>query len=131
MASYKKDNSARRAAEKKNIAKERVKAKAYAKADAKREKPEKRSKKNVSAKVAQRDEYASYEEQPVRSNKASGDLEKAYKLVAAQEGISNAQAKTMIDRGLVYAGNRKVMIARGELPTKTEFKIQKIEKVKP
>ncbi len=131
MASYKKDNSARRAAEKKNNAKERVKAKAYAKADAKRENPEKRSKKKVSEKVAQRDAYASYEEQSSGPKRASGDLEKAYKLVAAQEEISNAKAKTMIDRGLVYSGNKKVMIARGELPTKTEFKIQKIEKVKP
>ncbi|MBA1437880.1 MAG: RNA pseudouridine synthase [Epsilonproteobacteria bacterium] len=54
--------------------------------------------------------------------------EKAYKLVAQQEGISNSQAKSMIDRGLVYVGNKKVMIARGEIDTKTVFRIQKIEK---
>lgn len=58
-------------------------------------------------------------------------LDKAYKLVAIQEGISNSQAKSMIDRGLVYVGNKKVMIARGELDTKTIFRIQKVEKVKP
>jgi 23S rRNA pseudouridine1911/1915/1917 synthase len=57
--------------------------------------------------------------------------EKAYKLVAQQEGISNSQAKSMIDRGLVYVGNKKVMIARGELDAKTIFRITKIEKAKP
>ena len=57
--------------------------------------------------------------------------EKAYKLVALQEGVSHSQAKSMIDRGLVYVGNKKVMIARGELDAKTIFKIQKIEKIKP
>ncbi len=58
-------------------------------------------------------------------------MEKAYKLVAAQEGISNSAAKSMIDRGLVYVGNKKVMIARGELNENTNFKIQKIEKIQP
>jgi len=57
--------------------------------------------------------------------------EKAYKLLAIQEGISNSQAKSMIDRGLVYVGNKKVMIARGEIDAKTVFRVQKIEKVKP
>lgn len=57
--------------------------------------------------------------------------EKAYKLLAIQEGISNSQAKSMIDRGLVYVGNKKVMIARGEIDAKTIFRVTKIEKVKP
>jgi len=57
--------------------------------------------------------------------------EKAYKLLAAQEGISNSQAKSMIDRGLAYVGNKKVMIARGEIDTKTMFRTIKIEKAKP
>jgi 23S rRNA pseudouridine1911/1915/1917 synthase len=57
--------------------------------------------------------------------------EKAYKLVAAQEGISNSQAKSIIDRGLVYVGNKKIMIARGELAENTKFKVNKIEKVQP
>ena len=56
--------------------------------------------------------------------------EKAYKLVAMQEGISNSQAKSMIDRGLVYVGNKKVMIARGEIDDKTSFRVTKIEKPK-
>ena len=58
-------------------------------------------------------------------------LEKAYKLLAAQEGISNSEAKSMIDRGLVYASNKKVMIARGDIDTKTVFKVEKVEKIKP
>ena len=45
--------------------------------------------------------------------------EKAYKILALQEGVSNSQAKSMIDRGLVYVGNKKVMIARGEIDSKT------------
>lgn len=56
--------------------------------------------------------------------------EKAYKLVALQEGISNSQAKSMIDRGLVYVGNKKVMIARGEIDDKTTFRVTKVEKPK-
>ena len=57
--------------------------------------------------------------------------EKAYKILALQEGISNSQAKSMIDRGLAYVGNKKVMIARGEIDAKTIFRIIKIEKAKP
>ncbi|MDD2449174.1 MAG: RNA pseudouridine synthase [Sulfurimonas sp.] len=57
--------------------------------------------------------------------------EKAYKILSLQEGISNSQAKSMIDRGLVYVGNSKVVIARGELDAKTVFKVQKVEKIKP
>ena len=57
--------------------------------------------------------------------------EKAYKILALQEGISNSQAKSMIDRGLVYVGNKKVMIARGEIDSKTMFRVIKIEKAKP
>jgi 23S rRNA pseudouridine1911/1915/1917 synthase len=37
----------------------------------------------------------------------------------------------MIDRGLVYVGNKKIMIARGELPENTKFKVHKIEKIQP
>ncbi len=57
--------------------------------------------------------------------------EKAYKILATQVGISNSQAKSMIDRGLVYVGNKKVMIARGEIDEKTVFRIIKIEKATP
>ena len=53
--------------------------------------------------------------------------EKAYKLLAKQEGISNKKAKELIDRGLVYVGNKKVVIARGEIDIKTHFRIDRIE----
>ena len=56
--------------------------------------------------------------------------QKAYKILALQEGVSNSAAKSMIDRGLVYVGNKKVMIARGELDEKTIFRVQKIERAK-
>ncbi|MEA3330946.1 MAG: RNA pseudouridine synthase [Campylobacterota bacterium] len=56
--------------------------------------------------------------------------EKAYKILALQEGLSNSQAKSMIDRGLVYVGNKKVMIARGEIDAKTIFRVIKIERAK-
>ncbi len=56
--------------------------------------------------------------------------EKAYKLLALQEVISNSQAKALIDRGLVYVGNKKVMIARGEIDDRTTFRVEKIEKLK-
>ncbi len=58
------------------------------------------------------------------------EKEKAYKLLAAQENISNKEAKSLIDRGLVYVGAKKLMIARGNIGVKTVFKIQKIEKAK-
>lgn len=58
-------------------------------------------------------------------------LEKAYKILATQEGISNSAGKSMIDRGLVYVGNKKVMIARGEIDAKTVFRVIKIERAKP
>ncbi len=53
--------------------------------------------------------------------------EKAYKILAMQEGISNNNAKSMIDRGLVYVGNKKVVIARGELNADTRFRVIKVE----
>jgi 23S rRNA pseudouridine1911/1915/1917 synthase len=59
------------------------------------------------------------------------EKDKAYKVLALQEGISNSEAKALIDRGLVYAGNSKVMIARGDINIKTKFRIEKIERIKP
>lgn len=52
----------------------------------------------------------------------------AYKLLAQQEGISNNKAKKLIDDGLVSINNEKVLIARAEVPQKTRFSVQKIEK---
>ncbi len=57
--------------------------------------------------------------------------EKAYKILAQQEGISNSSAKSLIDRGLVYVGNKKVMIARGDIDVQTVFRVIKVERPKP
>ena len=50
--------------------------------------------------------------------------DKAYKLLALQEGISNRAAKEMIDQGLVYAKGKKVTVARGNLWVDTAFKVE-------
>ena len=57
-------------------------------------------------------------------------MEKAYKLLALQEGISNKKAKELIDRGLVYVTDRKVKIARADMPNGTNFRVEDIDKVK-
>ena len=57
-------------------------------------------------------------------------MEKAYKLLASQEGISNKKAKDLIDRGLVYYLDRKVKIARAEMPDSTFFRVEQLDKVK-
>jgi len=56
-------------------------------------------------------------------------MEKAYKLLAQQEGLSNKKAKDLIDRGLVYHLDRKVKIARAEMPNDTYFRVEQIDKV--
>lgn len=121
--SKKKIASQQRTKNKKDESKEKVRAKAFAKADAKRPK---KSPKKSTAKVG--DEPM--EEGTPRSVKSSDKMEKAYKLLALQESISNSQAKTLIDRGLVYVANRKVTVARGELPVKTSFNIEEVLKAK-
>lgn len=57
-------------------------------------------------------------------------IEKAYKLLAIQEKISNRAAKDLIDRGVVYSSGKKIVVARGEISNKTKFKIEKINKPK-
>ncbi|QOG12036.1 pseudouridine synthase family protein [Arcobacter sp. FWKO B] len=52
--------------------------------------------------------------------------EKAYKLLAIQEGITNSKAKDLIDRGIVTAGGKKIVIARGEISTDTVFKVKEL-----
>ena len=56
--------------------------------------------------------------------------EKAYKLLALQESISNRAAKDLIDRGLVFCKGRKVAVARGELDADSRFRIEKLSKIK-
>ncbi len=50
--------------------------------------------------------------------------EKAYKVLAEQKGLSNKKAKELIDRGLVYVGDKQVKIARAEISTDTKFRIE-------
>ncbi len=57
-------------------------------------------------------------------------LDKAYKLLAIQENISNSKAKDLIDKGLVRVGGKKVMIARGEISENTVFKVKDIASIK-
>ncbi|MEA3315955.1 MAG: RluA family pseudouridine synthase [Campylobacterota bacterium] len=53
-------------------------------------------------------------------------MEKAYKLLAIQEGISNGKAKNLIDKGVVTVNGKKITIARGEIREDTLFKIKEI-----
>ncbi len=50
--------------------------------------------------------------------------DKAYKVLARQKGLSNNKAKELIDRGLVYVGDKKVKIARAEISEDTNFRIE-------
>jgi len=50
--------------------------------------------------------------------------DKAYKLLANQLQISNKKAKELIDRGLVYVGDRKVKIARALMANNTKFRVE-------
>lgn len=52
--------------------------------------------------------------------------EKAYKLLALQEGISNNEAKELIDAGLVSAKGQKIAIARALMSVGTKFSVQKM-----
>ncbi|MEA2018720.1 MAG: RluA family pseudouridine synthase [Campylobacterota bacterium] len=52
--------------------------------------------------------------------------EKAYKLLAFQEGISNGKAKELIDKGVVSVNGKKLQIARGEIHRDTIFKVKEI-----
>jgi len=116
--------SQQRAKNRQDEAKAKVRAKAFAKADSKRAKkaPVKKGK------ATEGDEFSA--EEYASPAKSKEKMEKAYKLLALQEGISNSQAKTLIDRGLVYVGNRKVSVARGELSVKTTFNVQQVATAK-
>jgi len=50
--------------------------------------------------------------------------DKAYKILAIQLGISGKRAKELIDRGLVYVGDRKVKIARAQMSDNTKFRVE-------
>ena len=53
-------------------------------------------------------------------------MEKAYKLLAIQEGLSNAKAKELIDKGVVTVNGKKLVIARGLLKEDSIFKVKEI-----
>jgi 23S rRNA-/tRNA-specific pseudouridylate synthase len=55
--------------------------------------------------------------------------EKAYKLLALQEGITNRSAKDLIDKGLVYAYGKRVVMARALMDARVKFRVEKIERI--
>lgn len=57
-------------------------------------------------------------------------MEQAYKLLASTKEISNKKAKELIDRGLVYVGDKKIKIARALMPDDTSFRIEMPEDIK-
>jgi len=50
--------------------------------------------------------------------------DKAYKVLAQSKEISNNKAKELIDRGLVFVGDKKVKIARAMISGDTVFRIE-------
>lgn len=58
------------------------------------------------------------------------EYDKAYKILAKQEKISNSKAKELIDKGLVRAQGKKVVIARGEIPVDTKFTVKELAKIR-
>lgn len=57
-------------------------------------------------------------------------MDKAYKVLARQKGISNKKAKELIDKGVVYIGDKKVKIARAEVKEDTKFRVEIPEEIK-
>ncbi len=55
--------------------------------------------------------------------------DKAYKVLANQLQISNKRAKELIDRGLVYIGDKKVKIARALVNVGTKFRVEMPSKI--
>ncbi len=56
--------------------------------------------------------------------------DKAYKLLAIQEGISNKKAKDLIDKGVVSVNGQKLVVARGEISDQAVFKVKEIANAK-
>lgn len=50
--------------------------------------------------------------------------DKAYKVLAQAQEISNKKAKDLIDKGLVYVEDKKVKIARAQIHVDTTFRIE-------
>jgi len=62
--------------------------------------------------------------------KYTGEMDKAASILAKQLTISVGKAKDMIDRGLVFSHGKKIMIARAMMPVTTEFKVEKLQKLR-
>lgn len=56
--------------------------------------------------------------------------DKAYKLLAKQEEISNSKAKELIDSGLVFVGDKKLILARGLISPFAKFRVMKQDEIK-
>jgi len=56
--------------------------------------------------------------------------DKAYKLLAIQEGISNKKAKELIDQGIVSVNGKKLLLARGEISNSVSFRVNYIKRPK-
>ncbi|MGX3044721.1 RluA family pseudouridine synthase [Helicobacter sp. T3_23-1056] len=63
-------------------------------------------------------------------NPPSNKEQKAYKLLSEQLNISNAKAKSLIDRGLVSVNGKKLALARIPLPKSTKFHIAQIQEMR-
>ena len=55
--------------------------------------------------------------------------DKAYKLLGTQLNMSGKRAKELIDRGLVYVGDKKLKIARAVMPDDTIFRVEMPSKI--
>lgn len=55
--------------------------------------------------------------------------DKAYKVLALAQDISNKKAKELIDKGFVYVEDQKVKIARADISVDTVFRIEYPEKM--
>ena len=62
--------------------------------------------------------------------KYTGEMDKAANILSRQLTISVGKAKEMIDRGLVFSGGKKLLIARAMMPITTEFKVEKLQKLR-
>ena len=56
-------------------------------------------------------------------------MEKAYKLLAIQEKISNSQAKKLIDNGLIFLQGKKLLVARALVKDNSKFRVINISKI--
>lgn len=72
---------------------------------------------------------SSKSEQQIQHQRIPKNAQKAYKLLALQENISNNAAKSLIDKGLVSVKGKKIQIARGLLAPNTHFELQSIQSI--